>query len=404
MGTTRRALLMCLLLPSLVTGCCGTFQVQVVGTPTAAPATELPAVEPTRAFATEAPVAAPTHTPAGTPLPPDAWPAPKTELVNEAGRWQLFTSANQVNDLALAGGSLWAATQGGLVRWDIEDGAYAKYTVLDGLPSNSVNVVEVGPDGVLWVGGYDWLARWDGREWSRYEEAHGTIHDVAAEPNGVLWVGTDSYLARYDGTEWTTYGQRDGLAGDACTSIAVDPGGDVWVGHYGLMSRWDGQAWITHTVAYTVGVGGVAVTDIVIGPDGAVWVSTAGRGVSRWDGSAWVRYTKEDGLADNDVLAVAVGADGSVERLIVSRYGVGDLYGPVWDPDGETEWACLRRPIHSGFSADMPLTFRAELAYKDVCRSGGRSRLSASIAWLFLCRAMVVTVPWGVDSGLVRRG
>ena len=36
---------------------------------------------------------------------------------------------------------------------------------------------------------------------------------------------------------------------------------------------------------------------------------------------------------------------GELERMILSRYGLGDLYQGVWDPEREEQWACLARLI-----------------------------------------------------------
>ncbi len=37
--------------------------------------------------------------------------------------------------------------------------------------------------------------------------------------------------------------------------------------------------------------------------------------------------------------------DGSVERMTISRYGMGDFYQAVWDPDQEEQWDCLARLV-----------------------------------------------------------
>jgi len=43
------------------------------------------------------------------------------------GIWTQFTNANRVGDLTFAGDVLWAATTGGVVRWDTTTGLYSKY-------------------------------------------------------------------------------------------------------------------------------------------------------------------------------------------------------------------------------------------------------------------------------------
>jgi hypothetical protein len=45
---------------------------------------------------------------------------------------------NDVNDLALApNGDLWAATAGGVVRWDVATGEFQTFTEADGIPGQS---------------------------------------------------------------------------------------------------------------------------------------------------------------------------------------------------------------------------------------------------------------------------
>jgi len=57
------------------------------------------------------------------------------------GKWTVFTDGNQIRDLLIVGDDLWAATEGGVVRWNMEKGTYQKYTTADGLMSNSVQAI-----------------------------------------------------------------------------------------------------------------------------------------------------------------------------------------------------------------------------------------------------------------------
>ena len=45
---------------------------------------------------------------------------------NEAG-WTLFTNCNEIKKIITTGKSLWAATSGGAVKWDMDKGTYCKY-------------------------------------------------------------------------------------------------------------------------------------------------------------------------------------------------------------------------------------------------------------------------------------
>jgi streptogramin lyase len=98
---------------------------------------------------TEVPTTPPTPTPIGRGAPVE-------------GTWYAFTAVNDVSDLAFHDGLLWAATDGGVVAWDVQRGSYVKYTTADGLAGNNVQAIAVGPDGTLWFGTYgDGVSRYD---------------------------------------------------------------------------------------------------------------------------------------------------------------------------------------------------------------------------------------------------
>ena len=62
--------------------------------------------------------------------------------------WATYTNANDVSDIAFdRDGNLWAVGNGGVVKWNLAAGTYAKFTVDDGLANNCVSSVAVAPDG-----------------------------------------------------------------------------------------------------------------------------------------------------------------------------------------------------------------------------------------------------------------
>ena len=66
--------------------------------------------------------------------------------------WASYTNANKTADLAWQGNALWAATHGGLVRWDVALGTYTKYTTVHGLAENDLEAIAVHPTtGDVWV-------------------------------------------------------------------------------------------------------------------------------------------------------------------------------------------------------------------------------------------------------------
>ncbi len=57
--------------------------------------------------------------------------------------------------------------------------------------------------------------------------------------------------------------------------------------------------------------------------------------------------------------------DGTVERVTISRYGLGDFYQTVWDPDKEDQWACLGRVVAERNPGAIGLDFAKVFAFGD---------------------------------------
>ncbi|MDP2871364.1 MAG: M24 family metallopeptidase, partial [Bacillota bacterium] len=57
--------------------------------------------------------------------------------------------------------------------------------------------------------------------------------------------------------------------------------------------------------------------------------------------------------------------DGTVERLTVSRYGMGDFYEAAWDPDKEEQWACLARLVRERNPKVIGINVSSTFAFGD---------------------------------------
>jgi len=57
--------------------------------------------------------------------------------------------------------------------------------------------------------------------------------------------------------------------------------------------------------------------------------------------------------------------DGTVERVTISRYGLGDFYQTVWDPDKEDQWSCLKRVTGERNPNTIGLNFARVFAFGD---------------------------------------
>jgi hypothetical protein len=245
-------------------------------------------------------------------------------------------------------GSLWAATDGGLVRWDVTSGTPTVYSTEDGLPTDDVSLVAVGSDGTVWAGGSGWIARFDG-SWTVFS-APRDAGPMTVGTDGAVWIALgDRDLARFDGSEWQVFEVPWSLGQVASwtDSLDVAPDGTVWAGvqDYGGVLAFDGADWTHYTTSD--GLPEKVGWSVAVAPDGTVWAGsvqdrTSGGGVAQFDGSTWTHFTTEHGLL-SDSATVAVGADGTV--WAVHQTGVSRFDGRAWTafPDvlGNGEWASV---------------------------------------------------------------
>ena len=67
-------------------------------------------------------------------------------------RWTYYVNGDGINDLAVEGSLLWAATDGGgVVAWNLATGAYEQYLITDGLENNHVYAAMVDRQGDKWL-------------------------------------------------------------------------------------------------------------------------------------------------------------------------------------------------------------------------------------------------------------
>ncbi len=244
--------------------------------------------------------------------------------------------------VAVAGGTLWAATEAGIARWDLEDRTSDVFTSTDGLPvaEGGLGQVAVAPDGTVWA--YSWtqdVIMFDGTRWTEPdgydqvdivnprcvfgEECLNPITAMAIGPDGLLSlaVGPETLL-QFDGADWTVLPVSDAEThGDGAsawaTDMAVASDGTFWIASWEELLRYDGFTWDRFTAADGLPPG--AISSVAVAPNGDVWVGTTddfegepAGGVARFDGDVWTVFDEGAGLYANAVAALDVATDGTV--------------------------------------------------------------------------------------------
>ena len=286
-----------------------------------------------------------------------------TPFDRQGDTWTTFTSAdglasNYVEAIAVdSRGRLWFGTSGGVsvldddgTPFDKQDDTWTTFTSADGLTDNQVTAIAVDSRGQLWFdtaplessghgvnvldnGGTPFDKGDD--TWATFTTADGladnSVYAITTDGGNRLWFGTNGGVSvlDYGGTPfykgddtWATFTTADGLADNYVRAIAVDGGNRLWFATGGGVSVLDhggtpfdkgDDTWTTFTTAD--GLAYDYVEAIAVDSGERLWFGTWGGGVSVLDDGGtpfdkdddtWTTFTTADGLANNDVGAIAV--------------------------------------------------------------------------------------------------
>lgn len=244
--------------------------------------------------------------------------------VYERGRWRVFDRRHGLASDAVtcvrqdAQGTIWAATDAGLCRFD------GTRFVDAGLTGMSILSICFDREQNLWAGCWralrtgGGLHRYDGRRWRAFSKKDGLpsleILKVFEDSRGRIWVGTYEHgrgagVGCWDGSSWQRFKRRDGLLSDCVYSMFEDPEGRMWFGTLKGISIYDDGEW--RRVTTMDGLVDDRVYAMFIDADKKMWFGTEG-GVSRFDGVEWESFTRDNGLVENLVRAIVQDGEGSL--------------------------------------------------------------------------------------------
>ena len=264
-----------------------------------------------------------------------------------------------VKGIYIDGKIIWAATTGGVIRYDSAKDSSKVFDAKNGLLSNGIFYVgklngriAVGTyggglslfdekseswehynipqglgdafiyDAIQVANGDIWIATWSGAnrvrggalddrsKWDLFtvENTNGGlpndwVYGLAEGKNGILWLATEGGLARFVDGKWDNWNHEKGLGApyekvrDAIT-FKSDPG--TASDHHAKQKREMGLQNVD--VAYNPNY----VIALEVDANGQVWAGTWGGGLSNFDGKRWKTYTTIEGLPGNHIFMLHI--------------------------------------------------------------------------------------------------
>jgi len=276
--------------------------------------------------------------------------------VRTKGRWTYYGGLIHFNRVRVSrdGSVLWAATDKGVLRLDIERERLTRFSTLDGLADNCTADIALGVDNSVWAATYSGLSLVGPSGCTTWDKKDGLVSSnlsrVAIDRSQRPWVSSGGTLPNaisyFHSTRWVHYSQRDdGLGGAGVDLLHAGAKGKVWaivydadhsLGRADIFVRrsaslavfspdgtWQMMPLPKHLLAYRKRR---AVTGLESFEDGRLVAATV-LGLFAWDGKSWTRYGTREGLPDEVVIDICPGpADtiwGLTRRGIFSFNGTG---------------------------------------------------------------------------------
>jgi ligand-binding sensor domain-containing protein len=239
-----------------------------------------------------------------------------------------------IRALVRQGDILWAATEGGLLRWNTTTLVYDRLTAADGLGSDRVNGVAIAPDGTVWAATAGGLSRYaPGRQagvgWlthTRENTDRGLVDDevlaVAVDGQGRIWAGTAHGLCRLTpdvddlGGTWSTI-SAEGLSAIRVHALQTDGQGRVWVATSAGLFRAEGD--VLHAEEAGGLLSDAAIAALGVDGGGRLWVAAQDGPLVHFEprGEQWIAVP--EGRPAGEVMALAAG--NTSERMWVAAGG-----------------------------------------------------------------------------------
>ncbi|MFO7552731.1 MAG: diguanylate cyclase [Haliea sp.] len=183
---------------------------------------------------------------------------------------------------------------------------YDRFGREHGLPSDTVWIARQGPEGYLWLGTKNGLARFDGVRFTVFNKQNQSafssndVRDIEVAADGSLWLATyGGGVLHYANGEFSALTTADGLADDIVHDVHIGPGGSIWfatgVGisrlRDGELQSWNKTDGLTDNRTFRIHEDG----------RGMVWIATLTNGLSRFDGETFHNFSEGSGLDSTQV-------------------------------------------------------------------------------------------------------
>ncbi|MBN1371440.1 MAG: hypothetical protein JW987_05830 [Anaerolineaceae bacterium] len=205
----------------------------------------------------------------------------------------------------------------GLGAYDLQTGAFERYTMDQGLLWNTVSDIAVDGKDIWVASGYKGIAKISGGKVTTFSAAEGIPDEkanaLALAPDGTLWIGASGGLISYRNGQWVSYDADSPANLKDIRELEIGADGKIWVATYpwgaGRLCQLDAEeavCTVDITESNDQGINSLALTE-----SGSPVFGT-NLGVSRVENGQVMDFRTDDALASNYVDSFAIAPDGKL--------------------------------------------------------------------------------------------
>ncbi len=141
---------------------------------------------------------------------------------------------------------LWVGTQFGL--WRYNGASWSYYSMLDGLPSNNIIDIAIGPKYAIAIATDMGIGIFSEGEWKSIGIEDGLPHSIITtltfgQEDDILFAGTAHGLVKKNKDELTVFDTADGLLSSSISSLLFDSENKLWIGGKNGITIYDEISW-----------------------------------------------------------------------------------------------------------------------------------------------------------------
>jgi ligand-binding sensor domain-containing protein/serine phosphatase RsbU (regulator of sigma subunit) len=208
----------------------------------------------------------------------------RTDKVNKI-KWDYSSLQNKVNQLTVNNGSVWVATDGGLIVYNIANNSTNLFDTEMGLAHNAIKTVMVDDEGTIWMGTHSRylyaLRNSSIEEFEITNTGELEVIGITKDLKGDIWLATaESGIYKKIGKSFVNFSTDDGLKSNFCYALHTDSRGFMWVGHRGGLTKLSSNAEEVETFDHESGINSqINLNAMFLDEQSNLWIGSDNGGI-----------------------------------------------------------------------------------------------------------------------------